>query len=127
MEESKAIRESINPAELNILEKLTIELRGIVLNLFICETLSDKESPFRYKYNHKKLEYEFIFSSMGSFTVRPIPNIPNRRTFPIFYLSLGKYSGNFFWENSNQEIIKIEPELLKQEILNAIYKYEASI
>lgn len=126
MDRSKEIREIINLNEISVLEKLTNELRQAILQAFECETLSENGFPYRYKFVHKDFEYEFIFSSMGAFTIRPIPNVKQSRTFPIFYLSIGKYPAGFFWENINQETIALDAMNLRLEILKAIENYENS-
>lgn len=127
MENIQRTREIIHPNEWRVLESLSRKFLAMITEIFQLETLSDNAFPFRYKFTHQNQEYEFILSNMGSFTVRPISNIVGRRTSPIFYLSIGKYSGNFFWETEKQEIINIEKENLKLLILHAIQKYEASI
>lgn len=127
MENIQRTRESISPNEWSILENLSKKFLELILEIFPLQTLSDRGFPFRYKFTHKNYEYEFIFSAMGSFTIRPISSVANRRTSPIFYLSIAKYSGDFFWENENQEIISLEKEDIKKLVISAIEKYEMSI
>ncbi len=127
MENIQRTRETIYPNEWNILENLSKNLQELLLEIFSLEELNTETSPFRYKFTHKNNEYEFIISSMGSFTIRPIMNTTKRKNSPIFYLSVSKYAGKFLWEDEKQEIVQLEKENLKKLILLSIERYETTL
>ncbi|MCB1179830.1 MAG: hypothetical protein KDK36_19795 [Leptospiraceae bacterium] len=112
-----------------LLEKMTIELREFVVPLFPLKVIEDSAFPYRYEYKHsEENSFEFIFSSMGSFTVRISKNERYKRNPPpIFYISVGKYSSSeYIWEEQGAVPFSVEPDRIKQSILQSIHKFVSS-
>ena len=125
---SKKERLRLNESDLVKLNSMTRELETLTKSIFELKEL-DLNFPVRYLFLKNEIEYEFIFSQMGSFTVRLAKSERYRRNPPpIFYLSIGKYSdSNFTWEDLNGDEFEISEESLKQEIFLNMEKYEVSM
>lgn len=123
MGNSKSTKERLNLLEedFSTLEAETLAIREIILKIFPCDPIQTDSWPFRYLFKQETNQYEFIFSQMGSVTVRIAVNeLYRRNPPPIFYISLGKYKEGFIWENFNAEEIDTTPSELKRQILNKI-------
>ena len=94
--------------------------------MFSLDTKEGENWPLRYHLNRTDFQYEFIFSQMGSLTVRLSQSERYRRNPPpIFYLSIGKYSKEeFVWEDIQANEVSVQIDSLKEEILKSILNYE---
>lgn len=112
-----------------ILENKTKELMQVILNLFSCEVIESSRWPYRYSIEKNQTHYEFIFSQMGSFTVRLARSERYRRNPPpIFYMSIGKYQQNeYVWEDFNADPVSLVESDLVAAIEHSILTYENSL
>ncbi len=124
----KKERLRLNESDLVKLNSMTRELESLTKSIFDLKEL-DLNFPVRYLFLKNEIEYEFIFSGMGSFTVRLAKSERYRRNPPpIFYLSIGKYSlTEYIWEDLNGNEFEISGESLKKEIFLNMDKYELSM
>jgi hypothetical protein len=128
MGESKIERERIIESDFPILEEKTKELRSILLEAISVVPLQVESWPYRYQYSYDSYHFECIFSAMGSFTLRLATDERYRRNPPpIFYISIGKYKGEYIWENGDGEPVSILPNDLKDFLHQSIQKYISSL
>jgi hypothetical protein len=128
MGQSKINRERLRLEEDDLpkINSLTRDLLQNILNVFSLEVKEGENWPLRYFLNRTHFQYEFIFSQMGSLTVRLAQSERYRRNPPpIFYLSIGKYAkGEYIWEDIQANEVSVQIDSLKTEILNSIENYE---
>ncbi len=131
MGQSEIKREHLRLSESDfpILEEMTKGIMQIILNSFKCEPLQVDTWPYRYLIERNKIQYEFIFSQMGSLTLRLAKSERYRRNPPpIFYISIGKYENvNYVWEDFSATEVSIEKKYLVSSIEASISIYEDSI
>lgn len=121
MAESKKERLKIEEEDFLILENMSGELALILIERYDLKVKEDSAWPKRYSYSHSGLDLEFVFSSMGSFTVRPeISERYKKNPPPIFYISVGKYLDMFIWEDINFTEVPFDqiPESLEESLKN---------
>lgn len=120
----KRERLRLNELDLAKLNSMTRDMESFMLKNFDLKLLHSNW-PIRYLFLKNEIEYEFIFSQMGSFTIRLAKSERYRRNPPpIFYLSVGKYFGDeFIWEDLNGEKV-LDP---LAEIFSSMEKYESNI
>jgi len=119
--ESKKERLKIEEEDFLILENMSGELALILIERYDLKVKEDSAWPKRYSYSHSGLDLEFVFSSMGSFTVRPeISERYKKNPPPIFYISVGKYLDMFIWEDINFTEVPFDqiPESLEESLKN---------
>ncbi|MEM7181710.1 MAG: hypothetical protein AAF518_12405 [Spirochaetota bacterium] len=124
MDTSEKTRKKIEITDLQHLEQMTQELLLLVQESFSLAAVEISNWPRKYTWRKQSLCYEFIFSQMGSFTVRLSQEHSIRKNPPpIFYLSVGKYSEEkFIWEDGTQRAL--DPDTLHATILEMIEIYE---
>ncbi len=128
MGESKIERERIVESDFPILEQKTRELQSSFLEAISVEPLYTESWPYRYQYTVENYSFECIFSAMGSFTLRLAKDERYRRNPPpIFYISIGKYNGEYIWENGDGEPVSILAKDLEKSLQQSIQKYIASV
>jgi hypothetical protein len=131
MGQSEIKREHLRLSESDfpILEERTKQIMRVILESFKCEPLHLDTWPYRYLIERNKIQYEFIFSQMGSLTLRLAQSERYRRNPPpIFYISIGKYeNGVYVWEDFNASEVSIEKKDLVSSIEASILTYENSI
>ncbi|MBP7280565.1 MAG: hypothetical protein KBA66_03245 [Leptospiraceae bacterium] len=130
MGQSEIKREHLRLSETDfpILEEKTKELIHLILSSFSCETLKDDGFPYRYAIEKNSIRYEFIFSQMGSFTLRLAQSDRYRRNPPpIFYISIGKYeNAAYVWEDFSASPVDVTKESLVLAIESSMKVYEDS-
>ena len=73
MDTSKEVRKKIEISDLEQLELMTKDLLQFLQKSFVLKPMQTNNWPWKYLWQKDKLSYEFIFSQMGSFTVRLSP------------------------------------------------------
>ncbi len=119
MAESKKERLKIEEEDFLILENMSGELALILIERYDLKIKDDSAWPKRFSYFHFGLKLEFIFSAMGSFTVRPeVSERYKKNPPPIFYISVGKYLDTFLWEDINFTEVPFDriPESLEESL-----------
>ena len=94
MGQSEIKREHLRLTETDfpLLENKTKEIMSVILGELKSEPLQIDNWPFRYSFEKNNIEYELIFSQMGSVTLRLGQSDRYKRNPPpIFYISIGKY------------------------------------
>ncbi len=125
MEQSQ--RRELDISDLPKLLEMTLELKTKVLSLFNYQVIEENQSPYRYKIFYNEQEFEFIFSSLGSFTVRPLSKIFQKKAPPIFYLSIKKNSSSLFqWEEIDSKPFQLEEIYLKKILVEAFENFQKS-
>ncbi|MBK8397858.1 MAG: hypothetical protein IPL26_21795 [Leptospiraceae bacterium] len=131
MGQSEIKREHLRLSEEDfpILEKETKDLMSLILSLYKCEIIQQEVWPYRYGVEKNNIQYEFIFSQMGSVTLRIAKSDRYRRNPPpIFYISIGKYpNGEYVWEDFNASPVSILKEDIFASIESSMQMYESSI
>lgn len=131
MGQSEIKREHLRLSESDfpILEEKTKELMQIILSSFFCETLKNDGFPYRYAIEKNSIRYEFIFSQMGSVTLRLAQSDRYRRNPPpIFYISIGKYeNAAYVWEDFSASPVDVTKESLVLAIEGSMAVYESSV
>ncbi|HMV43334.1 MAG TPA: hypothetical protein PK079_20680 [Leptospiraceae bacterium] len=119
----------LSEADFPELESRTKQLMSVILNLFSCEPIQTIDWPYRYSLTKNQNKYEFIFSQMGSFTLRLAQSERYRRNPPpIFYMSIGKYAEKeFVWEDFNANPLSLLESDLVKVIEESIQHYENSV
>jgi hypothetical protein len=127
--EIKRERIRLDESDLINLKKQTIILKDLILSSFDTKSVQEEAWPLRYLTLRSGTEYEFIFSEMGSVTLRLARSDRYRRNPPpIFYISLGKYSiDEYIWEDLNASEINVEKKSLLNHIEESIKIYESSL
>lgn len=127
--EIKRARIRLDESDLINLKERTILLKDLILSSFDTKSIQDQTWPLRYLTERNGTEFEFIFSEMGSVTLRLASSDRYRRNPPpIFYISLGKYSTNeYIWEDLNASEINVEKKSLLNQIEESIKIYESSL
>lgn len=127
--EIKRARVRLDESDLIQLKDRTKLLHDQILSSYETKIHQTEVWPLRYFYEKNGTEFEFIFSEMGSLTLRLAQSDRYRRNPPpIFYISLGKYSvGEYVWEDLNGTEVDIELEALKNGINESIRIYESTI
>jgi hypothetical protein len=130
MGQSEIKREHLRLSESDfpVLEEMTERVMAIILNSFKCEPLQVDTWPYRYLIERNKIQYEFIFSQMGSLTLRLAQSDRYRRNPPpIFYISIGKYENAIYiWEDFSATEVSIDETDLIAAIEASILLYENS-
>ncbi|MDX1960198.1 MAG: hypothetical protein SFU98_16635 [Leptospiraceae bacterium] len=123
MGQSEENRERLLENDFPILENLTLEMESRVKEFLQLVPISAvNEWPHRYSLEFEGVELEVIFSQMGSFTIRLSKSERYRRNPPpLFYLSIGKYSNQYIWEDLNGKNIPLAD--LPNQINIAIHYY----
>ena len=89
MADIKEHRQSLEERDFPILESMSDKMRLLVLDSFECTPL-EESWPYRYKVTVNSFDFEWVFSAMGSVTLRVAKSERYRRNPPpIFYLSVG--------------------------------------
>jgi hypothetical protein len=131
MGQSEIKREHLRLSEIDfpILEKKAVELMQVILTSFSYSILKDDSWPYRYGIEKNSIQYEFIFSQMGSFTLRLAQSDRYRRNPPpIFYISIGKYeNGEYAWEDFSASPVDTAKENLVSLINKSMDMYENSM
>jgi hypothetical protein len=116
MAEIKENRQSLEERDFPILETMSLKMRDLILEAFEV-TQIDSSWPLRYRMNYKNGEFEWVFSAMGSVTLRIAKSERYRRNPPpIFYLSVGKYAGKYRWEDGSAVEIPFSKEVIKEKV-----------
>ncbi|MCB1143538.1 MAG: hypothetical protein H7A24_11380 [Leptospiraceae bacterium] len=111
MGESEKTRQLLEERDFPILEKMSLDMKQLIQSHFQLLDTDTEAWPKRYSMKHGDLSLEWIFSAMGSVTLRPPRGEGLRRSpHPIFYLSIGKYNGTYVWEDLDANEISIEGE-----------------
>ena len=130
MEESKIRREKVRMSEsdLSYLESQVDTLIETILDSYECISEDDKSFPKKYVIIQNGKKYEFIFSQIGSFTIRALNEEKQRLHYaPLFYISVSKYSDETFqWEEINGDKIDIESSKLIEDINKQLMFFEMS-
>ncbi len=131
MGQSEIKREHLRLSESDfpILEQKTKQVMSVILESFKCESIQNDSWPYRYLIERNKIQYEFIFSQMGSLTLRLAQSDRYRRNPPpIFYVSIGKYENAIYvWEDFNASEVNMGEKDLISSIEASILLYENSI
>ena len=131
MGQSEIKREHLRLTETDfpLLENKTKEIMSVILGELKSEPLQIDNWPFRYSFEKNNIEYELIFSQMGSVTLRLGQSDRYKRNPPpIFYISIGKYENAVYvWEAFNASEVNIESKELIASIEKSISVYERSI
>jgi uncharacterized protein (DUF2249 family) len=116
MAEIKENRQSLEERDFPILETMSLKMKDLILEAFEV-TQIDSSWPLRYRMNYKNGEFEWVFSAMGSVTLRIAKSERYRRNPPpIFYLSVGKYAGKYRWEDGSAVEIPFSKEVIKEKV-----------
>ena len=116
MAEIKENRQSLEERDFPILEAMSLKMRDLILESFEVSQI-DNSWPLRYRMNYKNGEFEWVFSAMGSVTLRIAKSERYRRNPPpIFYLSVGKYAGKYRWEDGAAVEIPFSKEVIKEKV-----------
>ena len=116
MADIKEHRQSLEERDFPILESMSDKMRNMILESFECIPL-EETWPYRYRITVQSVDFEWVFSAMGSVTLRIAKSERYRRNPPpIFYLSVGKYAGAYRWEDGNA----VEVKFLKEEIVKKV-------
>jgi len=116
MAEIKENRQSLEERDFPVLETMSLKMRDLILEVFEV-TQIENTWPLRYRMNYKNGEYEWVFSAMGSVTLRLAKSERYRRNPPpIFYLSVGKYAGKYRWEDGSAVEILFSKEVIKDKV-----------
>ncbi len=88
MGQSEIKREHLRLSESDfpILEQKTKQVMGVILESFNCESMQSDSWPYRYIIERNKIQYEFIFSQMGSLTLRLAQSERYRRNPPPIFI-----------------------------------------
>jgi hypothetical protein len=107
----------MNPDRLPELERLVYQLNDELVNIlapigYPAEKISNL--PFQFKIEIDGLNFQFVLSGMGSFTIRFQGHERyNRHPAPIFYISLAEdSSGELYWQDIEGNSIEIDEFLL---------------
>jgi uncharacterized protein (DUF2249 family) len=116
MAEIKENRQPLEERDFPILETMSLKMRDLILEAFEV-TQIENTWPLRYRMNYKNGEFEWVFSAMGSVTLRISKSERYRRNPPpIFYLSVGKYAGKYRWEDGSAVEIPFSKEVIKEKV-----------
>ena len=123
MAEIKENRQSLEERDFSILENMSQKMRSFILEMYSCSVIEERW-PYRYGMKYKDIDFEWVFSAMGSVTLRLASSERYRRNPPpIFYLSVGKYSGKYRWEDADAVEVKFNKEDIKNRVDNNLEKY----
>lgn len=123
MAEIKESRQSLEERDFPILEKMAEKMKSLILESYSCDII-ENTWPFRYSMRYKEIDFEWVFSAMGSVTLRIAKSERYRRNPPpIFYLSVGKYSGLYRWEDGDATESKFEKNVIIEKVNNSIERY----
>jgi hypothetical protein len=123
MADIKEHRQSLEERDFPILESMSDKMRLLVLDSFECTPI-EESWPYRYKITENSFDFEWVFSAMGSVTLRVAKSERYRRNPPpIFYLSVGKYAGGYRWEDGDAVEIKFVKEEIVAKVKNMIHKF----
>lgn len=116
MAEIKENRQNLEERDFPILETMSLKMKDLIIESFEV-TLIDNSWPIRYRMEYKNGEYEWVFSAMGSVTLRIAKSERYRRNPPpIFYLSVGKYAGKYRWEDGSAVEVPFSIEAIKEKV-----------
>lgn len=131
MESSKTKRErvKIDLEDLPMIQNKTLKLIDDLCTEYELVGLHQNSWPFKYLYIREGQKYEFLFSQIGSFSIRVInSNIPEKFYQVVYYLSVGKYdTKDFVWETPEGKYTDVNLVNLKREIEKTLDIYEDSI
>jgi len=114
--------------DFEFLESETRKLLELISGIFPLEKISADSWPFRFLLSASKRKYEFIFSAMGSVTIRPAKDEFRKHGPPIFYMSISKYGKNeFVWEGPLEVVIAPYASEIDKLIHESIAMYEESV
>lgn len=121
--EIKETRQSLEERDFPILENMSEKMKSLVLESFTVQ-LIEGNWPYRYGMVYRDIQFEWIFSAMGSVTLRVAKSDRYRRNPPpIFYLSVGKYSGVYRWEDGDATEAKFNKEIIIEKVNHALEKF----
>lgn len=123
MAEIKETRQSLEERDFPILEGMSEKMKSLVVDSFTVQNI-ENTWPYRFKMVYKEIDFEWVFSAMGSVTLRLAKSERYRRNPPpIFYLSVGKYSGAYRWEDGNAIEVKFTRESIIEKVNQSLEKY----
>ncbi|GBF50054.1 hypothetical protein LPTSP4_15750 [Leptospira ryugenii] len=120
-------RERISIADLDIINEIVQKDAKLFLQLYPpIESVEEilKESPFKWRFLYSETVFESLLSEMGSFTVRLAEHHRFKKNPPVlFYVSIGKYSGTFVWENEDQKRMEMSLATLRDAVQEKLDLY----
>jgi hypothetical protein len=120
---SETTRERLNESDFAVLESMTRTLEEMIVTKFAPIPTDIHTWPKRYLKTLNEVDLEFIFSKMGSFTVRLAKSDRYKNNPPpIFYISVGKYPKQYLWEDQNECPVAVEEVISKIEASIQFYK-----
>jgi hypothetical protein len=115
MEGSEKKRQSLEERDFPILESMTLKMLELIEKEFQFITIDDTFWPKRYSMVRQNFQFEWVFSAMGSVTLRLAKDDRYKKNPPpIFYISVGKYDGKYVWEDYIASEVPFDAQQIKK-------------